>query len=476
VLRLKWTFPLIVVIATFGLLISCSKKSTGPEGPTRPAPPSELTGVGVDTTAILLTWHDNSNNEDGFHLYSYDGVAWNLIASTQSDSAHYLATGLFPGAEYTYRVTAFNSLGDSDHSNSLTIRTAPPAPQHVVLHSVALDQITITWTDVSVDELGFTIQRRPEAGTFQTIATTEPNDTSYDDTGLTSGTLYYYRVGTIGQTDTFWSEEDSVSTWPHAVPAAPSDLSLQLVSGSGILLSWTNNSSYVSYIRIDRDVNGGQPAMLDSIAADRTSYVDVDIEEYHRYEYQVYAVNEIGPSEGSNRAALYYGPSSQGAIPLARDNSWKYDVQELGGQNYLLNVLVLRVDFSGSVPWFLIKETNTTTGEVDTTNHLRNEAQQGVMRFEHSPLDVHLLWKYPAFAGDYYIVDGDCVLVSTVTGAIQVPAGTFENCYGYRRFLDDGTIAETFIKPQTGIVRVRVYSGATVIYEQTLSQYSLIGP
>jgi hypothetical protein len=56
-------------------------------------------------------------------------------------------------------------------------------------------QLTLQWTDNSDNENGFKIERKTGAGgTFQQIATTGPNATSFPDTVLASGTTYCYRI------------------------------------------------------------------------------------------------------------------------------------------------------------------------------------------------------------------------------------------------------------------------------------------
>ena len=56
-------------------------------------------------------------------------------------------------------------------------------------------QLTLQWTDNSDNENGFKIERKTGAGgTFQQVATTGANATSFPDTGLGSGTTYCYRI------------------------------------------------------------------------------------------------------------------------------------------------------------------------------------------------------------------------------------------------------------------------------------------
>ena len=55
-------------------------------------------------------------------------------------------------------------------------------------------QLTLTWTDNSTNEDGFTIEGDGSTGTFAQIATVGPNVTTYIDSGLASATTYCCRV------------------------------------------------------------------------------------------------------------------------------------------------------------------------------------------------------------------------------------------------------------------------------------------
>jgi hypothetical protein len=84
-------------------------------------------------------------------------------------------------------------------------------------------QVTLTWTDSSVNELGFRIERRlVPAGGYSVIATVGPNITSFvdnTDTGLAAGPNYYYRVESFNAGGGAYSNEANVTT-PSAPAAA----------------------------------------------------------------------------------------------------------------------------------------------------------------------------------------------------------------------------------------------------------------
>jgi len=72
---------------------------------------------------------------------------------------------------------------------------APDAPSGLTATAVSISQINLAWTDASVTETGFKIERKTgSGGTYAQIGTVAANAVSYADTGLTAATTYYYRV------------------------------------------------------------------------------------------------------------------------------------------------------------------------------------------------------------------------------------------------------------------------------------------
>jgi hypothetical protein len=67
---------------------------------------------------LLLTWTDNSNNENGFKIDRKLGTTgeFKQIAIVEANVTSYVDTNLTDGAAYCYRVVAFNSVGTSDRT------------------------------------------------------------------------------------------------------------------------------------------------------------------------------------------------------------------------------------------------------------------------------------------------------------------------------------------------------------------------
>ncbi|HUP23280.1 MAG TPA: fibronectin type III domain-containing protein [Thermoanaerobaculia bacterium] len=96
----------------------------GGGGGQTPAAPSELTAVTQNTSQILLTWKDNSNNETSFEIQER-GIEGGFvtIGTVSSNTTSLLVTGIPPGSFRAYRVRARNNNGNSAFSNEANANT-----------------------------------------------------------------------------------------------------------------------------------------------------------------------------------------------------------------------------------------------------------------------------------------------------------------------------------------------------------------
>ncbi|WP_145986684.1 reprolysin-like metallopeptidase [Methylocaldum marinum] len=89
-----------------------------------PTAPASMTAASDSSSSIALSWADNSGDEIGFKVQrSQDGVNWSEIASLGGNVTHFTNTGLSAGATYSYRVYAYNSIGNSAFSNTASATT-----------------------------------------------------------------------------------------------------------------------------------------------------------------------------------------------------------------------------------------------------------------------------------------------------------------------------------------------------------------
>jgi hypothetical protein len=164
-----------------------------------PAAPSGLTATAVSSSALGLTWADGSDNESGFKVErSLHGTSpFTEIASVGANVTSYSDSGLEPDTAYGYRVRAYNEVGNSGYSNTAVTNThgvPPAAPSGLTATAASSSRIDLAWVDVG----------------------------TYEDTGLSGSTTYYYRVTAHNAAgDSGGSNTASATTQtPTSVPVA----------------------------------------------------------------------------------------------------------------------------------------------------------------------------------------------------------------------------------------------------------------
>ena len=175
----------------------------GTPSPIAPNAPTGLSGTVVTNRRIDLSWTDNASNETSFFLERATNSSFtqNLAITTLSTNAtSYQDTAVVPSTTYFYRIRAYNSAGYSAYSNVVNYTTTavalPAAPTSLNGTVVSSSRIDLSWTDNASNETSFYIDRATNSSFTQNLVTNSvgSNVTSYQDTGLSASTTYYYRV------------------------------------------------------------------------------------------------------------------------------------------------------------------------------------------------------------------------------------------------------------------------------------------
>jgi hypothetical protein len=151
------------------------------------------------STLITLSWTDNATNEDGYKIErGLSTSSFSEIATIGSSSVSYSDGTVSPATTYYYRVRAYNTGGNSGYSNTANATTIlglnAPSGLSGVQDPSAI-QINLSWTDNSIDETAFVLERKLSSDfSYTQLATTSASATSYADSAVTGGSIYNYRI------------------------------------------------------------------------------------------------------------------------------------------------------------------------------------------------------------------------------------------------------------------------------------------
>jgi len=104
-----------------------------------PLPPTDLKAEEIYEKDIVLSWRDNSDNEEGFKLErrKIGEAKFEIVQTLPPNMTAFRDEGLEPGMTYYYRIFAFNAAGSSLPSNTVEVKTKgggePPIPQKIVI-------------------------------------------------------------------------------------------------------------------------------------------------------------------------------------------------------------------------------------------------------------------------------------------------------------------------------------------------------
>lgn len=182
------------------------------------------------------------------------------------------------------------------------------APTNLIA-SASGSSVVLTWQDNANNESNYTVVRYdPASDTWPVLIILPVDSTTYTDTGLTAGTTYRYFVRayqSLGIT-TDWSDPSNEASatptgWTTTplgtIPATPTDLNAVVFSQSSIELNWADNAHNEEGYRLERQLAGsGSWAVIATLGADISTYLDTGLSPATSYEYRVTAHNAVGES------------------------------------------------------------------------------------------------------------------------------------------------------------------------------------
>lgn len=227
-------------------------------------------------------------------------------------------SGLQPNTLYYYRVRAENAGGSSTNSITVSVTTAPDAPETLAATNGAGTSFWANWTAaVGADGYRLDVSLSDTFGSYVSGGQDLDAGTALtrNVTGLQAGYTYYYRVRATGNGATSTNSGTmEVTTYPNP----PTALAATSVSDSGFTANWVAQGIATNYqLDVATDsgftsyVAGYQNLFVGTAASRAVSGLSPNATYYYRVRLQ----NKGGTSGNSETITVYTGPSIPTAQP-----------------------------------------------------------------------------------------------------------------------------------------------------------------
>ena len=308
--------------------------------------------VGLYQHCYTLHWTDNAGNEDGFQAEILNTLnypwQWRVLSSSigGNSQSYSFCSGDNPGTA-SLRVSSYNNHGYSPYIYTSDIQytgncpgTVPPLPgppDPVTATADSENSIHLTWGDVD-HENGYKIFRslNHDSG-YSQIVNLDVDTTTYNDTGLNSGTTYYYKVqawNTQGGSSSSVASATTESSTQNP-PASPSGLQVVPQDGSStkLALTWVDNSDNETSFLIQRSLSSSSGfTEVATVEANATEFTDNGLDPCTIYFYRIRAVKGQDNSEFSATVSARTLPAppanliaSQGSVLDAIYLDWDHE-------------------------------------------------------------------------------------------------------------------------------------------------------
>jgi cellulose 1,4-beta-cellobiosidase len=297
----------VAALLLAGLTLGCGGGLISSGGQvTVPPVPTALTAT-AGNQQVGLTWAASSG-ASSYHVKRATSSCGPYTEAGSATATTYTDTGLTNGTTYFYVVSALNASGESANSSPASATPASgmpvvpvPAAPTALSATPGNQQVSLTWT-ASTGATSYHVKRATTSG-GPYVQVGSASVTSYNDTGLTNGTTYFYVVSALNAEGESANSSQASGT-PVApapgVPAVPTAL-MAIAANQQISLSWTASSGATSYHVKRATVSGGPYTQVS--APTSNGYLNTGLVNGTTYYFVVSALNASGESANSSPAS-----------------------------------------------------------------------------------------------------------------------------------------------------------------------------
>lgn len=285
---------------------------------TVPSAPTSPTASAASGTQIDVSWTASTDNVavTNYLVERCTGASCSTFAEVGTPAASpFSNTGLTASTTYRYRIRATDAnTNKSSYSSTVNATTtsggdtqAPTVPTGLIATAVSSSQINLSWT-ASTDNVavtGYVVDRCQGSGCTSFAQVGTPVGTTFNDSPLSGGTLYRYRVRARDAIPNYSADSSiaSATTLPPpdtTAPTVPGNPTATPVSSAQINVGWTASTDNVAVTGYDiqRCQGSGCSSFTAAGTSGTTSFSDAGLAASTLYRYQVRAHDAVPNNSG----------------------------------------------------------------------------------------------------------------------------------------------------------------------------------
>ena len=323
-------------------------------GVTAPSQPTGLTATPADTK-VTLNWTQVPGVT--YNVYRSTSTGTETLLTSGLTGATYIDTAVTNGTTYYYKVAAVNSGGTSILSAeaSATPQIAAPTAPTGLTAAAGNTTVGLSWT-APAGAASYNIYRGTSlGGEAATPIATGVTANTYTDTGLTTGTTYYYKVSAVNAGGLSPQSNEASAKPQVPLPAVPANLTAT-AGNTKVTLGWSTSTGAATYNVYRGTSIGAESGTPIATGLTSAAYTDTAVTVGTAYYYKVAAVNAAGTSGLSNEATATPTTSTTVTDFL---NDWT--VSSSHSTNWTLDT---------SNPTYFSGDTSRATRTVDDTEYI----------------------------------------------------------------------------------------------------------
>ncbi len=316
-----------------------------------PAAPKSVNAVSSSYNSINISWSKVSG-VNGYSVYraTTSKGTYTFLASTSSTS--YKSSGLTTGKTYYYKIRAYQKSGTrkvyGTYSPVKSAKAVPAIPASVKAVPASYDSVAISWEGVNGASGYRVYAATSRTGTYSLIKTTAAKN--YKNTGLMTGTTYYYKVRayrTVNNTKIFGAYASVVNAKP-ALSAVTNINSIVSAEGM-VILNWEETAGADGYRIYGSSSPAGSFSLLSEVSESDYTYTGMTSGVDWYYKVRAFRI------AGSTKVYGDYSTVANVAIPAVSVTSINLDrseiLLELGRSDKLIALIAPQNAANKSVMW-----------------------------------------------------------------------------------------------------------------------------